>query len=94
MSQPTEDFAEDVAMAEPETQDADDDSSARDNDRFIPPTVAEHMPEILAGASYEHFSPLPQVLRDAPETECVMGIDEAGRGPVLGASPLPRGQRR
>src|SRR6202021_1946168 len=49
----------------------------------------EDVPELLAGSSYEHFSPLPTILQTAPDTECVMGIDEAGRGPVLGISPSP-----
>jgi ribonuclease H2 subunit A len=83
MSQPTEDYVDDVPM----TQDAeipDDESSAPEDDDFVPPTVSEHIPELLAGASYEHFSPLPAILQSAPDTECVMGIDEAGRGPVLG----------
>jgi ribonuclease H2 subunit A len=82
MSQPTEDYTEDVPMAE-DIETPDDASSALD-DGFVPPTIAEHMPELLAGSSYEHFSPLPEILRSAPDTECVMGIDEAGRGPVLG----------
>ncbi len=88
MSQPTEDYTEDVPMAEDAGSPEDGSSAAGDG--FIPPTVAEHMLELLAGSSYEHFSPLPEILRNEPDTECVMGIDEAGRGPVLGTiCPLP-----
>lgn len=33
-------------------------------------------------------SPVPSVCRKEP---CVLGVDEAGRGPVLGAPPGPGG---
>jgi ribonuclease H2 subunit A len=43
-------------------------------------------PDILAGSSYSHFSPLPSAISSDMSTECVLGVDEAGRGPVLGTS--------
>lgn len=49
---------------------------------FIPPSVHRH--EILSGASYSHFSPVPSLLQGEEALECVLGVDEAGRGPVLG----------
>ncbi|KAI1816649.1 ribonuclease H2 subunit A [Poronia punctata] len=47
---------------------------------FIPPSI--HHTSTLLGASYTHFSPIPPSLD--PSTPCVLGVDEAGRGPVLG----------
>lgn len=51
---------------------------------FIAPSVHEHA--ILAGASYTHHSAIPEVVTRDLSIECVLGVDEAGRGPVLGAS--------
>nr|OQO17600.1 hypothetical protein B0A51_16689 [Rachicladosporium sp. CCFEE 5018] len=46
---------------------------------FTPPSISH--PALLAGESYTHHSPVPAHLLSTP---CVLGIDEAGRGPVLG----------
>ncbi|KAK7554676.1 ribonuclease H-like domain-containing protein [Phyllosticta citricarpa] len=64
----------------PETQDISLETPV--DDVFRAPSV--HAPEILNGASYSHFSPLPQTIASDLTTECVLGVDEAGRGPVLG----------
>ena len=51
-------------------------------DVFITPSI--HDQAILAGHSYTHHSLIPEILFQDLSTECVLGVDEAGRGPVLG----------
>lgn len=51
-------------------------------DIFIAPSI--HSDDILAGRSYTHHTPIPSSIFQDPSTECVLGVDEAGRGPVLG----------
>ncbi|KYK61279.1 putative 35 kDa ribonuclease H [Drechmeria coniospora] len=57
---------------------------------FIPPSV--HAQTLRSGASYSHFSPVPSSLLAPSDPSdpsssppaCALGVDEAGRGPVLG----------
>ncbi|TDZ37823.1 Ribonuclease H2 subunit A [Colletotrichum spinosum] len=54
------------------------------SDVFIPPSIDE--PALLSGDSYSHFSPVPPSLlsETSSGTPVCLGVDEAGRGPVLG----------
>lgn len=53
---------------------------------LTPPSI--HHESLISGASYAHYTEIPSLvttLKDGtPGTECVLGVDEAGRGPVIG----------
>lgn len=57
---------------------------------FIAPSIHER--EILAGVSYTHHTAIPEEIAHDKTIECVLGVDEAGRGPVLGESPSVLGK--
>ena len=72
---------EDVAMA---SQDLEQETPPENV--FKAPSI--HKANLLSGKSYSHFSPIPSQVDKDMSTECVLGVDEAGRGPVLGRSNL------
>jgi ribonuclease H2 subunit A len=71
------DTIEDVQM---DTQELEQETPP--SDVFMAPSI--HKEDILAGKSYSHFSEIPQQIADDMSKEVVLGVDEAGRGPVLG----------
>lgn len=73
------DIMDDVVM---DTQDIEQETPPEDV--FIAPSI--DTTELLSGQSYSHFSPIPSAISEDMSKECVLGVDEAGRGPVLGKS--------
>ncbi|RAL05006.1 ribonuclease H2 catalytic subunit RNH201 [Aspergillus ibericus CBS 121593] len=49
---------------------------------FIPPSIDRS--RLLAGESYSYYSPCPPAIATSLQNNLVLGVDEAGRGPVLG----------
>lgn len=49
---------------------------------LTPPSI--HHDDLITGASYAHYTPIPKLIASSSGIECVLGVDEAGRGPVLG----------
>ncbi|EMC96198.1 hypothetical protein BAUCODRAFT_122230 [Baudoinia panamericana UAMH 10762] len=71
---------DDLPDSQVDSQDIADDAPV--GNVFRPPSI--HRDSILAGESYSHLSTVPAALRADMSTACVLGVDEAGRGPVLG----------
>lgn len=77
----------DDSQPAPDSQTAID-TPPSSSDTFLPPSVSR--PALLSGASTTHYSPVPPALQPADPSDpstappCCLGVDEAGRGPVLG----------
>jgi ribonuclease H2 subunit A len=65
-----------------EDQPADVAQETPSADVFMPPSIDNQ--KVISGESYTHHSAIPKLLQDDMSIECVLGVDEAGRGPVLG----------
>jgi ribonuclease H2 subunit A len=75
---------DEIMEDQPDSQDILQETPAEDV--FSPPSVVNS--KILSGDSYTHHSPIPTTIKNDMTTECVLGVDEAGRGPVLGEEDI------
>ncbi|KAL4912166.1 ribonuclease H-like domain-containing protein [Aspergillus aurantiobrunneus] len=69
------------------TLDADTEPVGINPSTFLPPSL--NKPRLLSGESYAYFSPTPPAIAtqkpsDPDSDYLILGVDEAGRGPVLG----------
>ncbi|KAK5172564.1 uncharacterized protein LTR77_002684 [Saxophila tyrrhenica] len=71
---------EDLPEDQSESQDIAQETPVEDV--FIPPSIDKT--RVLSGESYTYHSNIPHGTSSDPTAECVLGVDEAGRGPVLG----------
>jgi hypothetical protein len=73
-------LADEPMIGSQAVEDQEEEDEDEVNLDFIPPSV--HKEALFRGSSFDHYSEVPESIQAGEE--CVMGIDEAGRGPVLG----------
>ncbi|SMQ47425.1 unnamed protein product [Zymoseptoria tritici ST99CH_3D1] len=71
---------DEIMEDQPDSQEVLQETPAEDV--FLPPSVVKS--KVHSGDSYTHHSAIPTTIKNDMTIECVLGVDEAGRGPVLG----------
>jgi ribonuclease H2 subunit A len=76
-----------TAMADDEntqtdSQNVPDSQDIPISETFVPPSIS--IERIFSSESYTHHSPIPKQILADNTIPCILGVDEAGRGPVLG----------
>lgn len=74
--------AEEISKIDPTEGEDDVALETPPEDVFMAPSISKA--SLLEGTSYTYHTQIPPIIQEDKTTECVLGVDEAGRGPVLG----------